>query len=114
MLNSVVTFALQQRIFVLVASVMLMAGGWRAFQELPVEAFPDVQDVQVQVITQALGQSPEDIELTITLPIEREMNGVPRLTRLRSVSRSALVPTGVNRCGPISSARSLSEQASFN
>lgn len=90
MLNNIITFALQQRIFVLVAAIMLVAGGWRAFQELPVEAFPDVQDVQVQVITQALGQAPEEIERTISLPIEREMNGIPRLTRLRSVSITGL------------------------
>lgn len=90
MLNNIITFALQQRIFVLVATVVLICDGWYAFQRLPVEAFPDVQDVQVQVITQALGQAPAEIERTITLPIEREMNGVPRLIRLRSVSITGL------------------------
>ena len=86
MLNNIITFALQQRIFVLVATVVLICDGWYAFQRLPVEAFPDVQDVQVQVITQALGQAPAEIERTITLPIEREMNGVPRLIVSKSHS----------------------------
>ena len=90
MVEKLITFALQQRVFVLVMAVVVAIAGWRAWKELPVEAFPDVQDVQVQVITQVPGQAPEEVERTVTLPIEREMSGVPRLTQLRSVSITGL------------------------
>src|SRR5215831_2676097 len=90
MIERLITFALQQRGFVLLAAVALAIFGWHAWKALPVEAFPDVQDVQVQVITQVPGQAPEEVERTVTLPIEREMSGVPRLTQLRSVSITGL------------------------
>lgn len=90
MIEKLITFALQQRIFVLLIAVVLVIAGWRAWTGLPVEAFPDVQDVQVQIITQVPGQAPEEVERTVTLPIEREMSGVPRLTQLRSVSITGL------------------------
>ena len=90
MLNRLVTFALTQRVFVLLLAVALLAFGLRALDDLPIEAFPDVQDVQVQVVTQYPGQAPEEVERAVSLPIEREMSGVPRLTQLRSVSITGL------------------------
>ncbi|MBS4098476.1 MAG: efflux RND transporter permease subunit [Sulfuricella sp.] len=90
MIEKLITFALQQRVFVLVAALLLAGGGWYAMQNLPVEAFPDVQDVQVQIVTQALGQAPAEVERNISQPIEREMSGVPHLTQLRSVSITGL------------------------
>ena len=90
MLDKLITFALQQRVFVLSASLVLVIFGWYAWTNLPIEAFPDVQDVQVQVVTQALGLAPEEIERSVTLPIEREMSGVPRMIQLRSVSITGL------------------------
>ena len=90
MLDKLLSFALQQRVFVLAAALVLVIVGWRAVQDMPIEAFPDVQDVQVQIVTQALGQAPEEVERSITLPIEREMSGVPRMTQLRSVSITGL------------------------
>lgn len=90
MLDKLITFALQQRIFVLSASLVLVIFGWYAWENLPIEAFPDVQDVQVQVVTQAPGLAPEEVERGVTLPIEREMSGVPRMTQLRSVSITGL------------------------
>lgn len=86
MLEKLITFALQQRVFVLVATAILVLAGSIAWSNLPIEASPDVQDVQVQVVTQALGLAPEEVERAITLPIEREMSGVSRMTQLRSVS----------------------------
>jgi len=86
LLSHLVTFALQQRGFVVTAALALVVGGWYAVANLPIEAFPDVQDVQVQIVTQATGLAPEEVERTISLPIEREMGGVPRMTQLRSVS----------------------------
>ncbi len=90
MLDRLITFALQQRVFVLALAVALAIFGWNAWRNLPVEAFPDVQDVQVQIITQVPGQAPEEVERSVTLPIEREMSGVPRMTQLRSVSITGL------------------------
>jgi heavy metal efflux system protein len=90
MLNKLITFALQQRVFILLLTVALVLLGINALDNLPIEAFPDVQDVQVQVVTQATGQAPEEVERTITLPVEREMSGVARITQLRSVSMTGL------------------------
>ncbi len=90
MLEKLITFALQQRVFVLVAAFVLLIAGWKAAINLPIEAFPDVQDVQVQIVTQLPGQAPEEVERSVTLPIEREMSGVPRMTQLRSVSITGL------------------------
>jgi heavy metal efflux system protein len=90
MIDRLITFALQQRVFVFAAAILIAIFGWRAWRDLPVEAFPDVQDVQVIIITQALGKAPEEVERSITLPIELEMSGVPRMTQLRSVSITGL------------------------
>jgi cobalt-zinc-cadmium resistance protein CzcA len=90
MLDKLLSFSMQQRVFVLAAALVLVITGWRAVQDMPIEAFPDVQDVQVQIVTQAPGQAPEEVERGITLPIEREMSGVPRMTQLRSVSITGL------------------------
>lgn len=90
MLNKLIEFALTQRVFVLVMTAVLCAFGYRAVSNLSIEAFPDVQDVQVLVVTQYPGQAPEEVERNVTLPIEREMSGVPRQTQLRSVSISGL------------------------
>lgn len=90
MLDKLITFALQQRVFILVLTLALVLLGVNALDNLPIEAFPDVQDVQVQVVTQAIGQAPEEVERTITLPIEREMSGVAHISQLRSVSITGL------------------------
>lgn len=86
MIEKLVTFALQQRVFVLAAALVLTVGGWFSWRALPIEAFPDVQDVQVQVVTQYPGQAPEEVERVVSMPIEREMSGVARLVQVRSVS----------------------------
>ncbi|MEB0033187.1 CusA/CzcA family heavy metal efflux RND transporter, partial [Undibacterium sp. RTI2.1] len=90
MLNKFVDFVLTQRVFVLVLTVALVVFGYRALGILPIEAFPDVQDVQVQIVTQFPGQAAEEVERAITLPIEREMSGVPGQTQVRSVSITGL------------------------
>lgn len=90
MLSRLISFSIKQRLFVLVMVGALLVTGIRAFIELPIEAFPDVQDVQVQIITQVIGQAPEEVERSVTIPIEREMSGVPHLTQLRSVSITGL------------------------
>ena len=89
-MEKLITFALQQRVFVIAIAIAIGIAGWYAWRDLPVEAFPDVQDVQVIVITQVPGQAPEEVERSVTLPIELVMAGVPRMTQLRSVSITGL------------------------
>jgi len=84
--DRILAFCLQQRVFVLTASIILIIFGVYAFKRLPVQAFPDVQNVFVQVVTQYPGQAPEEIEKLVTLPIERGMNGLPHLINMRSIS----------------------------
>ena len=90
MLNKLIEFVLTQRVFVLLMTAALCAFGYRAVTNLSIEAFPDVQDTQVIIVTQYPGQAPEEVERTVTQPIEREMSGVPRQTQLRSVTISGL------------------------
>lgn len=90
MLNKFVDFVLTQRVFVLVLTLALIIFGYRSLTNLPIEAFPDVQDVQVQIVTQFPGQAAEEVERSVTLPIEREMSGVPGQTQVRSVSITGL------------------------
>ncbi len=90
MMEKLIAFALTQRVFVLVLAAALVAGGGYALSNLPIEAFPDVQDVQVQIVSQLNGQAPQDMERAVTLPIEREVSGIPRLTNVRSVTMTGL------------------------
>jgi heavy metal efflux system protein len=90
MLEKLITFSLQQRIFIFIASVILVIAGIIAVQNLPIEAFPDVEDVHVGIVTQVPGLAPEEVERVVTLPIEHGMSGVPHLTQMRSVSITGL------------------------
>ena len=90
MVRRVVRFALRQRLLILGATLLLIALGVRSFLLLPVEAFPDVEDVHVTVISQWSGHAAEEMERTVTLPIERELNGLPNLMNMRSVSMFGL------------------------
>lgn len=90
MIDRVIVFALRQRVFVMVLVCALIGYGLYALSNLPIEAFPDVQDVQVRVISQLSGQPPQDMERTVTLPIEREVAGIPHLTNVRSVTMTGL------------------------
>src|SRR5215471_12812040 len=82
----IVDFALRQRLVILALALLLVAGGIIAFNRLPIEAYPDVADVEVDVITLWPGHAPEEIERFITIPIENELNGIARVTFLRSIS----------------------------
>ncbi len=86
MIERIIAFCLQQRLMVIGATLTIAISGIIAFENLPVQAFPDVQNVFVQVVTQYPGQAPEEVEKLISLPIERVMNGVPHLMNMRSVS----------------------------
>ena len=96
MLARLVQFALAQRLFVLLAGLLLMGSGWLAFKNLPIDAFPDVASTQVKVIMKAPGMTPEEIESRIALPIEVEMLGIPKQRMLRSVSKYGIVDVTID------------------
>jgi len=85
-LSKLVDGALRHPGAVILATFTFAAAGLWAFRELPVEAFPDVTDTQVQIITLFPGHAPEEVERQVTLPIEKELNGTPELSQLRSIS----------------------------
>ncbi|MGA7685357.1 MAG: CusA/CzcA family heavy metal efflux RND transporter [Terriglobales bacterium] len=86
MIRRVVDFALNNRLLILGFAVLLFAGGIVAFHDLPIEAYPDVADNYVEVITQWPGISAEQIEQQVTIPLEIVMNGIPHVVHLRSFS----------------------------
>lgn len=86
MIHRLIAFCLQQRLMVIGATLGLALLGVISFRHLPVQAFPDVQNVFVQVVTQLPGQAPEEVEKLVSLPVERAMNGLPHLMTMRSVS----------------------------
>ena len=90
MLSRLVKGALNQRLLVVVIALVVCAFGIRASMKLSVDAFPDVTNVQVQVATEALGRSPEEIERFVTIPLEIAMTGLPGLVEMRSLNKSGL------------------------
>jgi len=96
MLGRLIQFALTQRVFVALATLVVIGLGWKAFQETPIDAFPDVSTTQVKVIVRAPGMTPEEVETRITAPIEVEMLGIPKQTTLRSVTKYALADITVD------------------
>jgi heavy metal efflux system protein len=85
-MRSLINFALNNRFMMLALAVLLLAWGAISFHSLPVEAYPDVANNYVQVITQWPGRAAEEVEQQVTIPIEIQMNGLPHLAHLRSVS----------------------------
>src|ERR1700675_4831819 len=86
MIRKLVDFALQNRFMVLAAAVLLFGWGAISFHQLPIEAYPDVADNYVEIITQWPGISAEQIEQQVTIPLEIVMNGIPHVSHLRSFS----------------------------
>ena len=90
MLNRLLEFSVRQRVFVLLATLVLVGiGVWSALR-LPIDAVPDITNVQVQINTAVPALAPEEIETLVTFPIENEMAGIPGLTELRSLSKFGL------------------------
>ena len=96
MLSSLVRFCLSQRLFVLVATLIVGGVGWVAYLGLPIDAFPDVSSTQVKVIMKAPGMTPEEVESRIAVPIEVEMLGIPKTKILRSVTKYGLVDVTID------------------
>jgi len=86
MIRALVDFALSNRFLVLAVAALLIGWGALAFHNLPVEAYPDIADNYVTVITQWAGRSAEEVEQQVTIPIETQMAGMPHMTFLRSES----------------------------
>src|SRR5438552_11545985 len=90
MIERLIRFSLHQRFIILALAVLLTIGGIVSFHRLPIEAYPDVADVEVDVITLWPGHAAEEVERHITIPIERELNGIAKVTFLRSISNFGL------------------------
>ena len=85
-IETLIVNALRSRLGVFLFTIMIAAGGWYAYSNLTIEAFPDPTDTQVQVITLYPGQPAEEVERRVSIPLERALNGVPGTIRQRSIS----------------------------
>src|SRR5438270_11496892 len=90
MVKRFVSFALYQPLFLGLVVALFIAGGVAAFRSLPVEAFPDVSDIQTTVITLFPGHAPEEVEKQITIPLELALAGVPHAVRMFSHTQFGL------------------------
>jgi heavy metal efflux system protein len=90
MIASLLEFSLRQRILVIGLACLLSVIGVIAFESIPIDAYPDVTNIQVQILTDAPGLSPVEVERFITYPLEIQMTGLPGLTEIRSLSKFAL------------------------
>src|ERR1051326_6367139 len=86
MIHRIVQAALNQRFLVLMLTAFITVGGILSFQRMPVDAYPDLSPPQVEIITQWPDHAAEEVERLVSLPIEIEMNGVPHMQVMRSIS----------------------------
>jgi cobalt-zinc-cadmium resistance protein CzcA len=96
MIARLVSFALSQRFLIIIASLLLMTWGAVSFRKLPIDAYPDLSPPHVEIISQWPGHAAEEVERLITIPIEIEMNGIPQLDSLRSISLYGLSSVQMN------------------
>src|SRR5499427_1027326 len=90
MIRRIVAFALQKPLFIVLGTLLFVAGGLAAFRSLPIEAFPDVTDTQVNVITLYPGRAPEEVEKQVTVPLEVALSGLPNAVRMFSHTQFGL------------------------
>lgn len=90
MINPILNFSVRQRLLVVLGTLVLAGFGVLAVKQIPIDAFPDVTNVQVQVLATAGGMSPPEVEKLVTRPLEWGLAGLPRLTETRSVSKIGL------------------------
>ena len=86
MISRIISFALNQRLLVLIIGAIMLAWGAYSFKQLPIEAYPDVMNTQVQIIAQWPGHAAEEVEQQMSVPLETVLNGVPHVSSLRSRS----------------------------
>lgn len=89
-MGGLIRFALTQRLLILLGVALLTGGGYFAFKQIPIDAFPEVSPTQVKIIVKANGMTPEEVEARITAPIEVELLGIPHQTMLRSLAKYAI------------------------
>ena len=94
-MDRLVTFALRQRLLIILVCLALVGFGVHAVNELPIDAFPDVTNVQVQILAEAPGMAPVEVEQLVTYPVEVSMGGLPGLAETRSLSKLGLSLTTV-------------------
>lgn len=90
MLDKIITFALTQRLLIAFATLCLIVAGIWAVYQIPIDSFPDVSNVQVQVITEPERMATEEVETLVTFPIETSLNGLPKIKQIRSNSSFGL------------------------
>lgn len=90
MINPILEFSVRQRMLVILGAIILTGFGLLALKQIPIDAFPDVTNVQVQVLATAGAMSPPEVEKLVTRPIEIQLSGLPRLEQVRSISKIGL------------------------
>src|SRR5580765_6828159 len=90
MIQKIVSFAVHQPLFVFLLTALFLGGGIIAFKNLPIEAFPDVTDIQVTVITLYPGYAAEEVEKAVTTPLEIGLSGLPNAVRMFSHTQFGL------------------------
>jgi cobalt-zinc-cadmium resistance protein CzcA len=90
MVSRLLDFSLRQRLLIVIVALIIGGGGIYTFKTIPIDAFPDVTSVLVQVVTKAPGLSPAEVERLVTYPIELQLTGVPSLTEMRSLTKVGL------------------------
>jgi heavy metal efflux system protein len=96
MIARIVSFALSQRFVIIMAALALMFWGAISFEKLPIDAYPDLSPPHVEIITQWPGHAAEEVERLISIPLEVEMNGIPKIEALRSISLYGLSALEMN------------------
>ncbi|MGR8929994.1 MAG: efflux RND transporter permease subunit [Gammaproteobacteria bacterium] len=89
-MGGLIRFALSQRMMICLLILLIAGGGYFAFKNIPIDAFPEVSPTQVKIIVKANGMTPEEVEARITMPIEVELLGIPHQTMLRSLAKYAI------------------------
>ena len=95
-MSILIRFALSQRLLIIIIVGLLCGGGYFAFKNIPIDAFPEVSPTQVKVIVKAPGMTPEEVEARITARIEVELLGIPHQVMLRSIAKYALTDITVD------------------
>src|SRR5262245_25090351 len=90
MIDAIIRFSIRQRLLVLMTVGLVIGAGLYSLQHLPIDAVPDVTNVQVQVLTASPSLAPLEVERQITFPVEVAMSGLPGVSEIRSVSKFGL------------------------
>ncbi|ANJ67307.1 cytochrome-c peroxidase [Halothiobacillus diazotrophicus] len=96
MLQRLIAFSLTQRLMVLIAALVVGAFGWRAFSTIPIDAYPDIAPIQIQIILKAPGMTPTAVEQRITAPLENALLGIPKQTMMRSTVKYGISITTID------------------